>query len=242
MNQYTVLAKFYDRLNSEVNYKKWAEFLHNKIEQHKQNEPEILLDLACGSGNMTVELAKYNYDMIGIDLSIDMLMEAEQKSFGYDILYLNQDMRDFELYGTVDVVTCCLDSINYLLTKDDVRKCFRLVYNYLNPSGLFIFDVNTPHKFENIYADNTYVFEIEEDDIFCTWQNSYDKESHLCDFDLNIFVGYSGKYTRYQEIQTERMYTHEELEKLLSETGFDIAEIVCESDERWHFVCKSKKL
>jgi len=242
VNQYTVLAKYYDRLNSEVDYKKWAEFLHNLIEKHKQIETKLILDLACGSGNMTVELAKLGYDMTGIDLSVDMLMEARVKSGDYDILYLNQDMRSFELYGTIDVVTCCLDSVNYLLTESDVRKCFALVYNFLNPSGLFIFDVNTPYKFENIYADNAYIFEIEEDDIFCAWQNSYDKKSRICDFYLNIFAANKGKYTRYQETQSERMYTQQELISLLSDAGFDVTEIVSESEERWHFICKSKKL
>jgi len=170
-------------------------------------------------------------------------------------LYLNQDMRDFELYGTVDVVVCCLDSVNYLLTDSDVRKCFSLVYNYLNPAGLFIFDVNTPHKFENIYADNAYVFEIENEDIFCVWQNSYDKETRLCDFYLNIFAADSNgnkKYRRYREEQTERMYTKEELTGLLSETGYDVVDIVWDRNydtlsipklnERWYFICKSKKL
>lgn len=249
MNQYTALAKFYDQLNSEVDYKTWAKFLHDTIERHKQIETKLILDLACGSGNITIQLAEFGYDMIGVDLSVDMLMEARQKSMGYDILYLNQDMRSFELYGTVDAVVCCLDSINYLLEYSDVKKCFSLVYNYLNPSGIFIFDVNTPYKFENIYADNVYIFEPNED-IFCSWQNLYDTETRICDFYLNIFSSIDGnKYERYQEQQFEHMYTQRELLDVLSTTGFDVIDIVSdfnnnkpkESDERWFFICKSKK-
>lgn len=251
MNQYTALAKFYDRLNSEVDYKTWAKFIDTMINKHHQMKTNLVLDLACGSGNMTIEMAKLGYDMIGVDLSIDMLMEARRKSNGYDILYLNQDMRDFELYGTVDTVICCLDSINYLLSESDVKKCFSLVYNYLNPSGLFFFDVNTPYKFNNVYADNTYVFEIEEDDIFCTWQNSFDCETNICDFYLNIFAANDdGTYNRYQEQQSECLYTQLKLQELLTDTGFDVIDIVSdfkcnslrECDERWYFICKSKKV
>jgi 2-polyprenyl-3-methyl-5-hydroxy-6-metoxy-1,4-benzoquinol methylase len=254
MTQYTILAEYYDRLNSEVDYKSWSRFIHDTIGKYKQVEENLILDLACGSGNMTVEMAKFGYGMIGIDLSVDMLMEARMKSTEHDILYLNQDMRDFELYGTVDAVICCLDSVNYLLNEDDVHKCFSLVYNYLNPSGIFIFDVNTPYKFENIYADNAYVLEIEDQDIFCVWQNSYDRESRLCDFYLNIFAAdgkENGKYKRYREEQTERMYTREELMNILTETNFEILEIVKDKNfdnislekpnERWHFICRSKK-
>lgn len=236
-----MLAEFYDRLNSEVNYKNWALFLHEIIGKYESVKSNLVLDLACGSGSMTIEMAKLGYDMIGVDLSIDMLMEARSKSAGFDILYLNQDMRDFELYGTVDVVICCLDSVNYLLTVNDIRKCFSLVYNYLNPSGIFIFDVNTPHKFENIFADNTFVFDNEN--VFCTWQNSYDKETYICDFYLNIFSkNDSGTYNRFEEQQMERMYERDELTEILSETGFDLIDFVSERDERWHFICKSKKM
>lgn len=240
MNQYTILAEFYDRLNSEVDYKNWVLFLHGIIDKYESVKSNLVLDLACGSGNMTIEMAKLGYDMIGVDLSVDMLMEARSKSAGFDILYLNQDMRDFELYGTVDVVICCLDSINYLLTSNDIRKCFSLVYNYLNPAGIFIFDVNTPHKFENIFADNTFVFDNEN--VFCTWQNSYDRETRICDFYLNIFSkNDSGTYSRFEEQQAERMYERSELMGILSETGFDLIDLISECDERWHFICKSKK-
>lgn len=251
MNQYTELARFYDRLNSEIDYKSWAKFLNDTFDKYKQIDTNLILDLACGSGNITTELAKLGYDMIGVDLSVDMLMEARQKSVDYDILYLNQDMRNFELYGTVDAVVCCLDSVNYLLTETDVRKCFSLVYNYLNPSGLFVFDVNTPYKFENIYADNAYVFDIEKDDIFCAWQNSYDKETCICDFYLNIFAPKNDRmYYRYQEQQHERMYSFQTLIDILTDTEFDILDIVSDfeckkpqnSDERWYFICRVKKL
>ena len=157
-------------------------------------------------------------------------------------------MRDFELYGTVDAVVCCLDSINYLTKTEDVRKCFSLVHNYLAPDGLFLFDVNTPHKFETVYADHTYV--LEADGIYCGWQNDYNATRRTCDFCLDIFSeNEDGTYTRTEEIQRERAYSHRTIAKLLSESGFELIDRVgdfeftpaTETDDRWFYVARAKK-
>ena len=249
---YSAIAGVYDRLNRDIDYKKWADFFENCFERHLGQKPQLVLDLACGTGRMTRELACRGYDMIGVDGSYDMLSEAY--SGGTDgILYLMQDMRELELYGTVGATVCCLDSLNYLLKEEDLRKTFALVHNYSDPDGLFIFDVNTPHKFENIYADNSYILEDESEDgcaVYCGWQNFYDAESRVCDFYLSVFTeGEKGEYYREDEHQRERCYTEREIKDALSEAGFEMIGIysdfdfreAAESDERWYFVTRAKK-
>ena len=155
---YGSISGIYDKINSEIDYPSWADFIETCFYKYLTEKPSLLLDLACGTGSMTLELARRGYDMIGVDGSEDMLSVAYDRKFDEElsnILYLCQDMRAFELYGTVGAVTCCLDSINYLSGEGDLQKCLSCVHNYLDPDGLFIFDVNTPYKFENIYADNS---------------------------------------------------------------------------------------
>ena len=249
---YDAIAHVYEKLNSEIDYKKWADFIEATFDKYLSTRPSLVLDLACGTGTMTRELASRGYDMIGVDGSADMLSEAfMQKGEGENTLYLNQDMREFELYGTVGAVVCCLDSINYLLTESDVKKAFSLVHNYLDPDGLFLFDVNTPHKFENVYSDNAYVLEdeIEGSAIYCGWQNSYDVESGICDFYLSLFEENDGAYLRFDEHQQERCYSKETLIELLEKCGFELIDIVSgynfeiptENCERFYFIARAKK-
>ena len=250
---YNAVAGVYDSLNADIDYKIWADFFEKCFSEHLKEKPEIILDLACGTGRMTRELASRGYDMIGVDGSADMLSEAY--SYGVDggILYLNQDMREFELYGTVGAVVSCLDSINYLLSEKDLEKTFSLVHNYLEPDGIFIFDVNSPYKFENIYGDNSYILEGERDDgsmIYCGWQNSFDRESGICDFYLSVFEeDEDGKYFRSDETQKERCYTVETLKQLLQNCGFEFLFAVggfdfsepIENTERIYIAAKAKK-
>lgn len=249
--QYSALAHVYDVLNSEVDYRGWAAFLDRAVKKHERVKTELVLDLACGTGAVTLPLAALGYDMTGVDRSEDMLAEARARAMAEgreDVLWLCQDMREFELYGTVDAAVCCLDSVNYLLRTEDIRRCFALVHNYLIPDGIFIFDVNTPHKFETVYADRAYVLEAEG--VYCGWQNFYNPRSRVCDFCLDIFTeNGDGTYTRTQECQRERAYSHRTLEKLLKESGFELLERVSgfdfapaeESDERWFYIARAKK-
>ena len=249
---YNAIAGVYDKLNADIDYVTWADFFEKCFDKFLTGRPEIILDLACGTGTMTRELSKRGYDMIGVDGSADMLSEAYSAG-GEGILYLLQDMRSFELYGTVGAVVSCLDSINYLLSEGDLKKTFDLTHNYLDPDGLFIFDVNSPYKFENIYGNNAYVLEGEHDDgslIYCGWQNDYDKESGICDFYLSVFEeGEDGAYYRADEHQRERCYSLETLKGLLSECGFeylgayrdfDFSEPT-EDTERFYIVARAKK-
>jgi SAM-dependent methyltransferase len=257
---YRALARVYDRLNAEIDYEGWADFVESCFVRYLDKEPELVLDLACGTGSMTLALSARGYDMIGVDGSMDMLSVAYERSAERKEpapLFLLQDMRSFELYGTVGAVTCCLDSINYLLSESDVRACFAGVHNYLDPDGLFLFDVNTPYKFEHIYGDNAYILEDswtdedgQEASAYCGWQNRYDRETGICEFELSVFEQMAdGRYERADEVQSERCYDEQTLARLLTETGFELLGVLgdwgfrapSETCERWYFVARCKK-
>lgn len=256
MPGYDSIASVYDNINSEIDYSAWADFIESCFAKYMQEKPEIVLDLACGTGSMTLELASRGYDMIGADMSEDMLTEAMDKAYDKEIegiLFLKQDMRCFELYGTVGAIVCCLDSVNYLTEDGDLEKCFKCAHNYLDPGGLFIFDVNTPYKFENIYGNNHYIFEDKNsfgENAYCGWQNEFDKESGLCNFYLSVFTEEKdGRFSRTDEVQTERCYQKDELIDNLKISGFEILGIFGDYNfskpdaecERWYIVAKAKK-
>jgi SAM-dependent methyltransferase len=253
---YDAIAAVYDRLNAEIDYGAWADFVEENFKRYLEKKPSLVLDLACGTGRMTVALADRGYDMIGVDGSAEMLniaMSRAREAGQGEILYLLQDMRAFELYGTVGAVTCCLDSVNYLTEEGDLRACFATVHNYLDPDGLFFFDVNTPYKFETVYGENSYLFDEETEDgrlVYCGWQNYYDPQTHLCDFDLSVFTeDADGRYRREDESHTERCYTLSELTETLRETGFELIAVHGDLDgsaptqdcERWYVVARAKK-
>ncbi len=252
---YGALARVYDRLNADVDYGAWADFIEAGFVKFLGGKPELVLDLACGTGTMTRLLAARGYDMIGVDGSADMLSEAYARGNGEGkILYLCQDMREFELYGTVGAVISCLDSVNYLLSEEDLARTFRGVHNYLDPDGLFLFDVNSPYKFSQIYGNNAYVLEDETPEggaVYCGWQNEYDEESGICDFWLSLFEECEDgeHYRRSDEHQRERCYTEETLRRLLSDAGFEWLGIFggydfsvpTETTERWYIVARAKK-
>ncbi len=250
---YEAIAGVYDRLNADIDYKAWADFIEKCFEKYLKEKPTLVLDLACGTGRMTRELACRGYDMIGVDGSENMLSEAMYSYEREGILYLLQDMREFELYGTVGAVVCCLDSINYLTSREDLEACFRAVHNYLDPDGLFVFDINTPYKFENVYGDNAYILEDEDSDgraVFCGWQNSFDRESGICDFYLTVFEeDGDGAYIRSDEHQTEKCHNTEEIKGALQRAGMELL-CICsdfefkpynDTDERWYIIARAKK-
>lgn len=242
---YSDFAMLYDQLMVDMDYAAWADYIE-EIFKTNQAKPSLILDLGCGTGSFCIEMAKRDYDLIGLDLSFEMLSLARQKSLeaGLDILFINQDMTRFELYGTVDVVVCLLDSLNYVRNKRDAARMFKLVNNYLNPGGLFIFDINSPYKFENVLASNVF-YEI-GDNISYIWKNKYDGKKKLCEFDLTFFAREGELYRRYDEIHTERAYSVCELEEMARNSGLELLNVYDalsftppqEKSERLFFVCK----
>lgn len=215
-DSYTLFSKVYDALTDDVEYEKRCEFLEKIFSKHLLNKPELICDLGCGTGSVCTILSKKGYDMIGVDSSEEMLICAQEKNKDGKILYLNQDMTDFELYGTVDVFLSMLDSVNYLTEDDDFETCLNLCKNYLNPGGVFIFDVNTLYKYENVLSDNTFVFE--KDNIFYTWENEKDSDFHI--FNLNFFVkNSSGSYDRFTEQHFQRYYSDKEIREKIKNSG-----------------------
>ena len=201
MEMYENFALVYDRFMDETPYEEWCQFVVGRLKQDQITDG-ILLDLGCGTGSMTELLAKQGYDMIGVDLSdsmLDIAMEKRAQS-GHNILYLQQDMREFELYGTVRAVICLCDSLNYLLEEDDLLTTFKLVNNYLDPNGLFIFDFNTVYKYETVIGDST-IAENREDCSFI-WENYYTAEDQINEYDLTIFV----KQQNYGDPSAARLY------------------------------------
>ena len=224
MKSYEALAAVYDALGEDIDYKGFADFYEASF-QKAGLTPSLVLDLGCGTGKMTVELAKRGYDMIGIDGSAEMLSHAMERKYDEElpsVLLLQQDMRDFELYGTVDAVVSTLDCVNYLTGDGDLDRCFSLVHNYLNPNGIFLFDVNTPYKFKHVFGNNAYI--LENEDCYCGWQNEYDEQSGLCRFYLSVFEQTENGWARTDEEQCERCYDENELRDALTRAGFtDVA-------------------
>ena len=247
---YDMLAPFYDSVNREIDYGVWADFLECIIKKECKARPGLVLDLGCGTGKMTLELASRGYDMTGVDYSTEMLdiARSEAEKQGRDVLWLCQDMREFELYGTVDFAVCCLDGMNHLTSASDLEKCLSLVHNYLIPDGIFVFDINGRAKFESVYAQNSYV--MEEDGATCIWQNFYNPKTKLCDFYITLFKECDdGRYERYDEIQRERMYTLRSVKNALRKSSMEFVAAysdfdftpATDSDERIYIVARCKK-
>ena len=221
---YDLLAPIYDKINGDIDYRSWADFFEKIFSREMKNAPELVLDLGCGTGKMTVELAKRGYDMTGVDYSDDMLAAAREYAISEGVsdkmLWLSQDIRAFELYGTVDAAVACLDTMNHLTTREDFMACLKLVRNYLIPDGVFIFDINGKYKFENIYADRSYV--MEEEGAVCVWQNDYNPKTHKCGFYITLFEELpDGNYERTDEVQEERMYTLRSIKKMLADASLE---------------------
>ena len=242
MDAYNKFAEIYDSLMTDVPYETIAKMVDKRIKENgiKNN---IVLDLACGTGTLTAKLIEKGYDVIGADASAEMLNVARAKC--PDVLFLNQTMTDFELYGTVGTIVCCLDSVNYLTDSESLEEMIRLCNNYLEPDGLLIFDINTEYKFENVLSDN--IFTYDNDDVFYVWENDYLEEEKLCDFYLTFFVKEGEMYSRFEEVHTERAYSKEEIETALKKNGFKVIEKldgftenkVTENSERIVYVCKN---
>ena len=244
MEAYTSFASVYDTFMDNVPYGEWGTYIHSLLCRYDVKDG-LVLDLGCGTGTMTEILAGYGYDMIGVDNSGDMLELAMEKRLasGHDILYLLQDMREFELYGTVRAVVSVCDSVNYITEPEELAEVFRLVNNYLDPGGLFLFDFNTEYKYREVMGDCT----IAEDRGDCSfiWDNCYYEEEKINEYDLTLFIREGSDdngalYRKYRETHFQRGYTMEEIRELLSSAGLvfqaaydmDTGEAAWEKSER----------
>lgn len=248
MSNYDSFAEVYDSLMCDVNYTERTEYLLKLFDKYDR-KPTLLLDLACGTGGFSNELAKRGIEIIGVDASQEMLSSAFKKSeeAGTDVFYLCQRAEYLDLYGTVDGAICCLDSLNHITDYADFSSALQRVGLFLEKGRLFIFDVNTVYKHKHVLADNTYI--IEENGVYCAWQNFTDEESHVTDIVLDFFKEENGVYRRFGEEFSERAYTEKEIENAAAEAGLEILAVldditgnpITETSERAVYVTRKVK-
>lgn len=225
MDAYTSFAAVYDTFMDNIPYEEWKSYLKELLKEYGVQDG-LVLDLGCGTGTMTELLAADGYDMIGVDNSEEMLEIAREKQIksGHEILYLLQDMREFELYGTVGAVFSICDSLNYITEPEELKQVFRWVNNYLDPGGIFIFDFNTEYKYREVLGDQT-IAESREDCSFI-WDNYYYEEERINEYELNLFIREDAEsetegdlYRRFRETHFQRAYTLEEITRIVEESG-----------------------
>lgn len=224
---YSGFANVYDLFMDDIPYGQWADYIEKTLESYHIPKG-LVLDLGCGTGTLSSLLDEKGYDVIGVDGSVEMLGVARQKAIeeARDILYLLQDMREFELYGTVGAVVSVCDSLNYILEEEELLSVFRLVNNYLDPGGIFLFDLNTRYKYEELMGENT-IAENRENCSFI-WENYYDRETRINEYGLTIYLeGEDGRYDRFEEMHFERCYDPETVVGLLEKAGM---EFLCMTD------------
>ncbi|WMJ84108.1 class I SAM-dependent DNA methyltransferase [Oscillospiraceae bacterium LTW-04] len=248
MASYNAFAPFYDRFIKPVDYKKRAAYFNSIIAPHI-GEQKLLLDLACGTGSLSIALSQLGYEVIAVDASPQMLSLAQQKAYdaGEQILFLNQRMETLDLYGTIDACVCALDSLNHLTDPRALRHALSRVSLFLAPGGVFVFDMNTPYKHSHLLADNCYVYE--EGDTVCVWRNKTD-ETLLTEISLDFFTRETdGRYTRAGESFCERGYALEQITDMLTNCGLTLTALYADdgfdapnnTSERYIFVTKKGK-
>lgn len=223
-DQYTVLAEFYDELNSQADYPAAAEFALTLFSQNGIGRGATLLDLGCGTGKLTCMLTRSGYDMIGCDISTQMLCRAKEaaETVGLQPFFICQDMRRLELFAPVDGGFCFFDGMNYLNDASELLQTLVRLRENLAPGAVFIFDLNTEYKYENVYGENVYVYD--EENVYCIWQNFYDRKERKCDFDLTFFVKNRERnsYRRLDEHQRQTCFAEEDVQKAIEKSGFSL--------------------
>ena len=219
MSSYFELSRFYDELTEKnISYNKRADYF-DKIIRKFMTDAKTLLDIGCGTGKMCEQLALKGYSVIGSDISVDMLTIAQQNSSS-DVFYICQDMRNIKLASRVDVIISTLDSINHLLTQDDVKACFKSVYENLNENGLFVFDMNTIYKHSVVMGNNSFVYDT--DNVYLVWNSFYDEDTYTNEIVIDIFEKQGNAYYRSGESFFERAYPMEWVKETLGDIGFTV--------------------
>ncbi len=221
---YSSFAGVYDELTLNVDYKKRAEYISGILKENGIFDG-LLLDLACGTGSLSVELSKLGYEVIGTDFSADMLMEAQNKAYEEEqsIMFLCQRMEETDLYGTVRAIVCSLDSINHLPDKASLLKTFSVLKNFIDDGGIMIFDVNTLYKHQEILGNNTFVYD--EKNVYCVWQNRLLKDNKTVNINLDFFVKNGDSYERFNENFNETVFSHEELLSAFEKGNFKLLSV-----------------
>ena len=219
MSNYGKFAKLYDELMTDFNYEDWFEYI-KEIFKKFNIDPSRILEMACGTGNLSYYLAKEGYDLTCFDLSSDMLAKAYKKLRKYkNVEIMNQNMIDFNLKKTYDGIISICDSINYITKKEDLEKTFENVWKHLEKDGIFIFDINSYYKLKHIIGNNTFIEDRE--DVFYIWENFYNEKEDICEFYLTFFFKDNEvNYERFDETHIEKAYGVEEIEELLYKVGF----------------------
>ena len=229
---YSELAGVYDEFMREVPYDRWSSFITGYLKKYGI-DGGLLCDLGCGSGALTTMLSDAGYDMTGVDISTEMLDQAARKKGSRDILYLHQDMAEFELYGTMKAFISTCDALNYITDKKKLKHVFELVHNYLDPDGIFIFDMHTPAYYkklgDRVFGDTT-------EDAGYIWDNTYSRSTGINEYALTLFkkqaAGKDDRYVRSEETHVERAYSVGYIKRIVKKTGFDILEIKSDYTEK----------
>lgn len=219
MNSYGKFAGIYDDLMTDFDYEKWFNYIEDILEKNNK-KPKNILEMACGTGNLSYYLGNKGYNLTSFDLSTDMLSRADEKLSKFkNVRLLNQNMINFNIYEKFDCIISICDSINYITEKDDLYQSFKNVYDHLEEDGIFIFDINSFYKLKYIIGDNTFVEEREN--VFYTWENYFDEEDNICEFYLTFFFSEDGKnFQRFHEEHMEKAYKVDEIIELLKRAGF----------------------
>ena len=250
MEAYTNFAEVYDTFMDNVPYEQWAAYIKETLKEDGIADG-LVLELGCGTGSMTERLAEAGYDMIGVDNSADMLeiaLDKREKS-GQDILYLLQDMRELELFGNIRAIVSVCDSMNYILEPEDLKKVFELVKEYLAEDGVFIFDLNTVHKYRDLMGECT-ISENREESSFI-WENYFYEDEMVNEYDLTLFIREeSDLYRKYEELHYQKAYELEQVKELLLQAGMEFVaaydafthDPVTAESERMYIIARPKRI
>lgn len=227
MSSYGIFAQYYDRLTENISYTNRAAFFSKLIQQYGNGEKNIL-DLACGTGSLTFALSDLDYQVMGVDGSEKMLTQAMMKN-EKGLLFLHQKMESLRLYEPTDAIICALDSLNHVTNPKKVQMIFEKVADALVDGGLFIFDVNSRYKQNEILANETFLYDLEE--IYCVWQNSWIPEKSLTEIDLDFFIKQDkNRYVRYEEHFAERVYDDDEIKLFLKQAGLQLITVLADDE------------
>lgn len=218
MDAYHALAASYDRLTNDVDYRQTVAF-YNQILRREKIRPRTAVDLACGTGSVSLLLAQQGIRVTGVDMSEEMLTVASQKAQGMSKppVFICQKLQELRLPRGVDLAVCALDSLDYILDPDDCREAIARAYKVLNPGGILIFDVNTPEK---LRAMDGQVFLDEDEDVFCVWRGVFDEKTNICSYGMDLFQRRGEVWQRSFEEHCEYAYSQEQLIAFLKDAGF----------------------